>query len=112
MRHTRCALVTGVQTCALPISSPTSTITLPRTARAPSMRTRSSRMCLSRPITRPRLVAIATTVRRARDGRLGPPLRVTIEQLDLTDLLILSGHGRAARRALVGQYVYITVVMV
>src|SRR3546814_5202899 len=25
-RHTRCALVTGVQTCALPISSPSSTI--------------------------------------------------------------------------------------
>src|SRR3546814_6864212 len=38
-RHTRCALVTGVQTCALPISVLWSVISLPETVQLMSMRT-------------------------------------------------------------------------
>src|SRR3546814_5542900 len=39
-RHTRCALVTGVQTCALPISQPSSSACACRTgARVDSLRT-------------------------------------------------------------------------
>src|SRR3546814_7723443 len=43
-RHTRCALVTGVQTCALPISSPTAS------GRSATRRRKSSRSVVSRPI--------------------------------------------------------------
>src|SRR3546814_9556571 len=37
-RHTRCALVTGVQTCALPIWSAAPQATRPRTPRPPAPR--------------------------------------------------------------------------
>src|SRR3546814_20086890 len=80
-RHTRCALVTGVQTCALPIYSSHSSSTSPACpdASAASALHRSRGLCRSAPSSvkgkprklpePPRLRRAAATVRRQGRGR-------------------------------------------
>src|SRR3546814_13186435 len=88
-RHTRCALVTGVQTCALPISSPRVGAGRPR--RYSSRRGRARRTARVRGAPRPRArfgrrvpLHSAAPVRRASRRRSAPRCR--------------GGEGREARR--------------
>src|SRR3546814_4141139 len=60
-RHTRCALVTGVQTCALPI--------LPRASRL--MSRRKPRSMRSRAVCRPRSSTSTSTSPRSEERRVG-----------------------------------------
>src|SRR3546814_20413203 len=62
-RHTRCALVTGVQTCALPISTPSAAHTRWQVAAAPSQPLEANA---------PGIPALDLTLLRQRGGAGGP----------------------------------------
>src|SRR3546814_5977186 len=90
-RHTRCALVTGVQTCALPILAPTCGASIERLARAQADHPAATRRRLV-------IAAIAVVdphrtdvlpVEQVRQPRISPPLQI----------------GRASCRERVCQYV-------
>src|SRR3546814_12729827 len=89
-RHTRCALVTGVQTCALPICRPT--------------RRRAVRA-------RPREQRIGGLERQETADRRGDFGRI-VEAHGLAGDAIAQQIGRASCRERVCQYVYILVVAV
>src|SRR3546814_10546189 len=96
-RHTRCALVTGVQTCALPISDDSMALSILRTHAESSMtRTRIF------PLTSCSLEKLHFT-----GNRIG---------LELVQVAALAHHdgeiGRASCRERVCQYVSISVVAV
>src|SRR3546814_3357041 len=67
-RHTRCALVTGVQTCALPIltSTPTSptVVAVQRRSRTVSLRTTAARMVA-------KIGAVKESATRSEERRVG-----------------------------------------
>src|SRR3546814_20639422 len=104
-RHTSCALVTGVQTCALPISGPDLLRQVPA-ARSPAKRRRSlhrhARYRRSRfagiPRVLPQLCRGSTCPQKRR---LAPARNSLIQPI-----------GRASVRERVGQYVEISVVAV
>src|SRR3546814_19595502 len=88
-RHTRCALVTGVQTCALPICHA-------------ATGTAATRLRL-----RPRLRAARPSRRRPQQG-LSPEV-LAAGDLRLIRLALPGENGRAAWRERVCQYVYSSV---
>src|SRR3546814_7342863 len=86
-RHTRCALVTGVQTCALPISRTSS-------SRSTTNRTGTS----SARSTRPRASATSASKRRCRAGPAGrpAPLRLRDAKSDRKGPCYVSRTSRSA----------------
>src|SRR3546814_11092210 len=100
-RHTRCALVTGVQTCALPISAPPPSRP-PPAGRARPPRHRGCEPCGS-PCSPDGLSDGASLARR----------RPKVEPRQKAWRISASVEiGRASGRARVCQYVYISVVAV
>src|SRR3546814_38136 len=98
-RHTRCALVTGVQTCALPIARPPPTNRLPSLAHPASSRPRSLIWILvlaSRPSrtvkSSPLLVSTPTTTGRRRLSAIfsSSEWLVTGRLLPVSSLLVFS----------------------
>src|SRR3546814_4517187 len=68
-RHTRCALVTGVQTCALPICSRTGLTLSTSRSLASGMKIDSTAMSLSFPVLPPVLIACRGRSEERRVGK-------------------------------------------